>query len=374
MNFTDTFEDIRPFNPDEIEGALQRIAKHPLLDNIIRFLFPNIPIEGFREQFLQLKTTEDFQVVVMDKAIKTILERTSSELIFSGAENLEHNTNYLFLANHRDILLDSALLQVLLDRNDMKTSEITFGSNLMKDDLVIDVGRMNKMFRIDRESNFREFYRNSIRASQYMRFAITEKHESVWIAQRNGRTKDGNDQTEIGVLKMLAMGSDSPFVENLTELNIAPLSISYEYEPCDFLKTREIYISRRIKYLKATNEDLNSILKGITQWKGRIELAVAQPVTQEELIVCAESKDKFKTLSQLIDWRIYRNYKFWPNNYIAYDLLINTNQYNEYYTEEDSDKFITYMNDGLKELEGDKEELREIFLQIYANPVKNGMR
>lgn len=369
----DTFDDIRPYNQAEVVEAIQRIANHHYLPAIVAFIFPDYPFETFKKEFTQLKSTADFQRKIMDVAIRTLTERTSSELTFSGFEQLEASKNYLYIANHRDILLDSAIFQILLYKHGLDTSEITFGNNLMKGEFVIDIGKINKMFKIIREGNFREFYQNAARFSAYMRYTITEKKESVWIAQRNGRTKDGNDATETAVLKMLALSSKRSFIENIAELNITPLCISYEFEPCDFLKTREMYVSKRVKYVKTANEDLESIIKGIMQWKGRINLTVTPTITSEELEMCEKSAEKFKTLTQLIDQRIYENYQLWPNHYIAYDLLTKKDSFKTKYTMEERDAFIHYMNDGLKNIEGDVEELRGIFLSIYANPIRNKM-
>ncbi|MDR2979463.1 MAG: acyltransferase [Bacteroidales bacterium] len=369
MEILDSFDDIRPYTHTEAEAAIQRVADHPLFPDILTFLFPDQPFEEFQQRLRRLRTTEDFQLEVMHPAIWSIVEKTTSALGYQGFEQLKKDDNYLFISNHRDILLDSAILQLLLHQYGLPTSEITFGNNLMKGDLVIDIGKLNKMFKIIREGNFREFYRNIARFSVYIRYTITKKGESIWIAQRNGRTKDGADATETAVLKMFSLSSSQPFVENLAELNITPTSISYEFEPCDFLKTREIYVSRRVKYLKAPDEDLNSILHGITQWKGGIHLAITPTITRDELTTCEQSPEKFKMLTQLVDQRIYSHYKLWPNNYIAYDLRTKSNQNSSQYSAEQKEYFIEYMTKGLENLEGDKEELQEIFLSIYANPV-----
>jgi hypothetical protein len=206
-----------------------------------------------------------------------------------------------------------------------------------------------------------------------MRYAITEKRQSTWIAQRNGRTKNGDDKTEMAMLKMLSLSSSKPFVENLMELNITPLAISYEYEPCDFLKVAELYVSNYVKYVKSPGEDLMSVLHGITQPKGQIALVATNPITREELQQCGDQdkNTRFQWLANLVDKRIYANYKLWKTNYIAYDLRQNSEKYSACYTPNDKQEFVAYMNNGLKEIEGDYEELRTIFLNIYANPVEN---
>jgi hypothetical protein len=282
----------------------------------------------------------------------------------------------MFIANHRDIVLDSAILQTIFVANNIKTSEITFGSNLMRPQLVVDIGKINKMFKIVRGGTAREIFVNSLNVSEYMRYAITEKHESTWIAQRNGRTKDGTDKTEIAVLKMFAMSNKKPFTENLSELNITPIAVSYEYEPCDFMKTREIYISRRQDYVKAPGEDLNSILHGILQFKGNTHYTICEAVTTEELTECEKlpHSERFKELANIIDKKIYKGYKLWKTNYIAHDILHKKSEFTDLYSPNDRERFIEYMNNGLNQIDGNRNELQEIFLGIYANSVDTSLK
>ena len=366
------FEETRPYNDSEIPAAIARVASNPFFETLVRYLFPDTSVEAFRQEFLRITTIDEFQEKVMLKALRIIVHRTCTDFTWEGFNLLDANHRYTFIANHRDILLDAALLQVILNKNHLRTSEITFGSNLMKGDLVIDIGKMNKMFRIERGGTVHSFYRSSMEVSSYMRYALLEKGESTWIAQRNGRTKDGRDLTESAVLKMFSISSPKPFVENLSELNITPVAISYEYEPCDFLKTQELYISQYQQYIKEPGEDLHSILQGVTQKKGQVHLAVTPTITAEELAECNryEKKLKFEQLAKLIDQRIYRHFRLWKTHYMAHDLLYQDQQYADRYTRDDLDAFVTYMESGLKGLTGEREELRSIFLKIYANPVE----
>ncbi|MDR1345177.1 MAG: acyltransferase [Bacteroidales bacterium] len=368
-----TFEDIRPYNDDEVPAAVARIAHHPHFSKIVCHLIPQQEIEAFRTQFMQITTITQFQQMVMLRAIEAMVRKSTAGFGYSGFDKLSGDKNYMFIGNHRDILLDAALLQIVLFYHNLDTSEITFGSNLMRGDIVIDIGRLNKMFRIERGGNARDFYNNSVKVSSYMRHTITEKRQSAWIAQRNGRTKNGDDKTEMAVLKMFSLSSNKPFVENLMELNITPLAISYEYEPCDFLKVAELYVSNYVKYVKSPEEDLMSILHGIAQPKGQIALAATDTITREELQQCSsqDKNNRFQWLANFVDRRIYENYKLWKTNYIACDLLQNSEQHSTHYTPNDKKEFIEYMNSGLKEIVGDYEELRTIFLNIYANPVVN---
>jgi len=362
----------RPYNDSEVPAAIQRIAQDVLFPQIAQFIFPEKDLKGFLEEFKQIKTVDEFQEKIMDKAICKVVEKTITNLSYTGVDTLTNEKSYMFISNHRDIVLDSAILQTILFANKIKTTEITFGSNLMRPQFVVDVGKINKMFKIVRGGTAREIFINSLNVSEYMRYAITEKHESTWIAQRNGRTKDGIDKTEIAVLKMFAMSSKKPFAENLGELNITPIAVSYEYEPCDFLKTREIYISRRQNYVKEAGEDFNSIQHGIMQFKGNTHYTICETITQNELEICAQlpHNERFKELANIIDKKIYAGYKLWKTNYIAHDILYKKSEFSDFYSNSDREKFIEYMNKGINLIDGDHSELQEIFLGIYANPIR----
>lgn len=366
------FEETRPYNDIEIPGAIARLIANPFLETLVKYLFPDTDLQDFKKELHTISTVEEFQEKVMLKAIWSIVHKTCSGFSWEGFDRLDNGHRYLFIANHRDILLDAALLQIILRENHLRTSEITFGNNLMQGELVIDIGKMNKMFRIVRGGTVHDFYRNSMEVSSYMRHALLEKGESVWIAQRNGRTKNGIDKTESAVLKMFSISSPLPFVENLGELNITPVVISYEYEPCDFRKTQEMYISQYQRYIKEPGEDLSSILHGVTQQKGQVHIAVAPTITREELAECdrLEKNFKFARLAEIIDQRIYAHYKLWKTNFIAYDLLNQSSKFADKYTDAEKEHFTAYMEEGLVGLCGEKDELRNLFLRIYAGPVK----
>ncbi len=373
----ENFDDIRPYNNDEAVEAIKRLANNEHFPIVINTVFPGIDVETYRNEFLNYEKIEDFQYGFMFKAVGSIIEKTSTGLTYNGIENIDKDKNYMLISNHRDIALDATLLGYIFHQNDIDSFEITFGSNLMQGDFVIDFGKINKMFKISRGGNARDFYRESLHVSKYMRHVITEKKQSVWIAQRNGRTKDGSDETELGVLKMFSLSSDKPFIENIKEINIAPISISYEYEPCDFLKTMETYISGYQKYIKEPGEDLRSIITGIMQPKGQIHISITPPISEQELQYCDyfEKNNKFVHLGKIIDARILYNYKLFKTNYMAHDILNQSYRYDEFYSKEDKEHFIDYMKNGLNKLPccGAEEmsELEDIFLKIYANPVDN---
>lgn len=370
----DNFDDLRPYHDDEINPAMQRIADNPLISKVADFLYPDVQIADLKNMLRNITTIREFQKQVMHHAINEIIKKSITNFSFNGFENLEKDRAYIFISNHRDILLDSALLQIALDENGFNTSEITFGSNLMVSDFVVDIGKSNKMFKVIRGGTPRDFYKNSLRLSQYIRHAITEKNESIWIAQRNGRTKDGNDKTDQGIIKMFAMSSDKVLNENILELNIAPMVISYEWETCDAAKLKELYVSRTQKYVKAPGEDLNSILNGITQFKGNVHIEITQPLKDEELVGLKnlDKHEMYNYITNLINTRIHTNYKFWKTNYIAFDIENNSTEYlNKKYTKSDLESFVDRMENTINKIEGNKSDLKSIYLGIYSNPIKN---
>ncbi len=354
---------------------MKAITDDPFFPMVVRYCLPTADMDEVTRELLRIKTVDEFQARVMYPAIQAVVSKTTDGVSFDGFDKIDDVKRHIFIANHRDIVLDSAILDLLLYEHKIKTCQITFGSNLMKGNLVINIGKLNKMFRIIRGGNIKDFYRNSLEVSAYMRHVVTELDESVWIAQRNGRTKDGNDKTEMGVLKMFSLSSEKGFVDNLDELSITPVAVSYEYEPCDFLKTAEIYISKFQKYVKGENEDLNSILTGIKQKKGKVHLSMTAPITRKELEICDEKEknEKMVALASVIDQRIYGHYKLFKTNYIAYDFLNGGDAYADHYSADDKKDFLAYMEDGLSKIgiEADRSDLEQIFLHIYANPVVN---
>ena len=243
----------------------------------------------------------------------------------------------------------------------------------MQGDFITNFGKLNRMFTVLREGNSRELYEISQKLSAYIRHTITDKNVSVWIAQRNGRTKDGNDLTQTGLIKMLNMSGKNGFTESIRQLKIVPLSISYEYEPCDDLKVQELYLSSlHSKYVKAPGEDLNSIITGIIQPKGRIHMAVGKPIDAEldEIEKTSNENEKIKQLVAIIDEQLYTNYKLWPVNYIANDIANGSSEYSSYYTAEEKDNFIAYIKQKTGKLKGDEQTLFNLFIALYSNPVK----
>ena len=369
------FDDIRPYYEEEITAAMQRITDSDVFPLLASYVYPSETLEATRERIRSFKTVREFQHDTMRRVNEQIIARSISEFTVSGLERLSPDKHYLFVSNHRDIMLDASLLQYYFVLNGFDTTEITFGANLMMHPVVIDVGKSNKMFKVARPGgDIKEFYQSSMHLSEYIRYTIKEKGQSVWIAQRNGRTKNGIDQTDQGIIKMFCMSESKDKIKALAELNIVPIAISYEWESCDILKALELYESQYTKYTKKPGEDLNSILSGILQPKGRVHIALCQPIRLAELSAFEEqtNNEYHKSVARLIDSRINTAYRLFPNNYIAHDILYGNTRYQSMYTDEEYNLFIHH----LKELDRyedtcDIERLRDIFVGIYANPVDN---
>lgn len=368
------FDDIRPYYDDEIPAAMMRIAASDTFPLLASYAFPDRKVEEVRAMVEGLRTVDEFQTKVMWFVNEQIVKRSMTSYTVSGIEALDPSGQYLFVSNHRDIMLDASVLQNILHAHGFETSEITFGANLMCTPLVIDIGRSNKMFRVERGGNMKEFYQSSVHLSEYIRHVITEKHQSVWIAQRNGRTKDGNDATDQGIVKMFGISKRDDKIKALSELHIVPLSISYEWETCDYMKALELYQSRYEKYVKKQGEDLSSILSGITSFKGNVHLSFCPMITEDDLrqFDSLTSIEYNREVARLMDERIFSGYKLTPNNFIAHDIRFGKHEFlGAKYSEEQKERFVFHMSKLDKYDVEEPEILRDIFLGIYSNPVDN---
>lgn len=370
------FLDICPYSDEEAVKAFGELAKHPAVPVISKAIFPNERITFLSDKLKNLGSIDEFQQVVMTKAVDWVLNNTIGNFSYDGFSNiLSVQGKFLMISNHRDIIIDPALTQYVLAQNGVSMSEICVGDNLLSSPTVEKLLRSNRMIKVIRGISARELYLSSQLLSKYIRQTITSGKNSVWIAQRQGRTKNGFDETEQGLVKMFDMSGTGTFQENYSELNLIPLSISYEYEPCDIRKARELLISRTQKYVKGPKEDMHSIVSGIRQWKGNVHLNIGTPLTAEEIETAAglDKNDRYQALMQYIDQRVVEGYKLWKTNFIAYDMVYGTTKYNDRYTAEDREKFIAYTEHKLKKVERtlNREDLRDIFLRIYSNPVEN---
>lgn len=372
------FDNIRPYDDAQTAEALKRIAKAPEIKQVCEFLHGSgLKEDSLRELLCSLNGIDEFQVKVMASVVRAIISKTTKGIETSGIENIKNGKKHILISNHRDIMLDPAIIQLILFENGVSTTEIAVGDNLIANQFIEDAFRSNRMIKVTRGGTPREKYTASKQLSAYLRSCVVSDRCSVWIAQRNGRSKDGKDMTEQGVLKMFEMSGEGDFVNNFDALSILPVSISYQFEPCDFLKARELYITRAVgQYIKSPGEDTQSILIGLMQDKGHVSFDFSPEISREEITQCAklDKNERFLALAEAIDKRINSNYKLWDNNYISYDLLNGTDKHSDKYTPEAKGYFITYMEKGLstiveREPNIDYNKLKEIFLSIYANPV-----
>ena len=368
------FSDIAPFNDEEAAAALARVSLHPATPWVSKYIFPNQPETYLRDILQSIHSVDEFQSMVMSKAVEWVIATTVKEFTYNGLDNIKSIDGcYLAMSNHRDIILDPAFTQIVLFRNNLPMTQIAVGDNLLSHKSVELLIRSNRMIKVIRGISARELYLSSQLLSRYIRETITSGSGSVWIAQRQGRTKNGIDTTEQGLLKMCDMSGTKDFVQNFLELNIIPLSISYEYEPCDILKAREILISRTQKYVKTENEDLQSIMLGIKQWKGNVHLNFGDPLTEDEIREASlcDKNDRYQLIRHAVDVRVINGYKLWNTNYIAYDLANHTFKYADRYSHEEAEAFTEFTEHQLDQVEPtlNRAELRDIFLRIYGNPV-----
>lgn len=367
------FESISPYTDAEASEALGKLADYPLVGQFSQQFFPEESPDFLKNVLKSIRTIDQFQVLVMQKFVRWVIDHKAHNFSYDGIANVSSEKKFLALSNHRDIILDPAITQLILHTNGLPMTEIAVGDNLITNKAIEYLIRSNRMIKVVRGISARELYLSSQLLSKYIRLNITEGRSSIWLAQRQGRTKNGYDITEQGLLKMLDMSGSNDFQQNFMELNITPMSISYEIEPCDILKARELVISRKHKYVKKDGEDLNSIVVGIMQDKGNIHLNIGKPLTEDEIAEAAkcDKNDRYQLIRHAVDVRVIEGYKLWKNNYIAYDIANHTFKYAEHYSQEDVEKFVSYMEHQLDTVEKEinREDLRRIFLDIYANPV-----
>lgn len=368
------FTKIKPYEEEQVHDALVRILSNPVFQKIIDYLYPK-EIQGkLREDLLEVTTSLEFQMLFMYTGLKSVLEKTTPKgLHFENEHFINDGRAVSFVANHRDILLDSALLQKALVDIGLETSEISFGNNLIVNDFVNDFGRINRMFTVFRDGSPRELLKNAKNLSAYIHYTLKEKQRSIWIAHRKGRTKNGIDKTDLGVIKMLISSNKDNVIEAVRSLDIVPLSISYEWEPCDASKVRELYLKEFGTFSKTPGEDMNSVVQGIIGQKGGINLCFCKPVN-EVLEAFDTSLGNNPFLNQIVDYidqQMIGNYKLWPSNYYAYDLATKSDEYAEFYGEDTINYFQERLGKTIQLIGEDNQRIREIFIDLYANPLRS---
>lgn len=369
----DIFQDIRPYEGREVIEAAERLGNNSDYTRAIRNVLPEKVAKRILGNVGNITSCADFQREVTYRFMEAYAQQTITCLTISGFEKLNPNDFYLFVANHRDIILDSALLQMEMYKHNFRMLKSGIGDNLASTPMFMDVARTNNMFLIKRKGSKRELLESSILLSKYIRYNIVEKHDSVWIAQRNGRTKDGEDKTQQGVLKMFEKSSTSAdIIDGFRELNIVPVVISYEYEPCDTFKARELCLTERDGvYVKAKDEDFNSMRAGILQKKGNVHISICNPLNMslDKVKRGANNNETLTNIAQLIDNEIYQGYRLWRTNYIAADLMRNEERYTHQYTDGQFYDFQNYLREKSCSADAEFEPMYEHMLRIYATPV-----
>ncbi len=373
------FDEIRPYEPSEMKQAFNDLINDRQFSLMLKSFAPWLP-KGLRNGLLRLafigvRTPLDFQQRFMKPIVRYIIRKHTDGCSFDdGQLPTNKEQRYTFLSNHRDIVLDSAFLDVMLVDNGYPTTvEIGIGDNLLIYPWIKRLVRMNKAFTVRRGLTAHEMMRSSQLMSSYIHYAVTQKRENIWIAQREGRAKDSSDHTQDAVLKMLAMGGD------LSELNIVPLTISYEFDPCDYLKAQEFQLKRdNPAYKKSKQDDLDNMKTGIFGYKGRVHYHCAQPVNVWlDQLHELPRKEYFESLSERIDSELHRHYRLYPCNYIALDQLEGSHTHQQHYSQNDVQRFERYLQGQLAKIHiPDKDEafLRERMLTMYANPVRNYLK
>ena len=370
------FDAIRPFYETEVNDAIQNVVHHPMMKALMNFTFPDLPDEVWKEQLLRTHSTRDFQCNFIYKSLQKVLEKTSDGLTTSGFEKLEKNTAYMFISNHRDILLDTSLLNACLFEHKLVMTASAIGDNLVQKSFLRSLARLNRNFLVQRGLSPREMLQSSRLLSEYISKLLQHENRSVWIAQREGRTKDGNDATNPGVLKMLAMASDEEnLMDYFKKIQIVPVSISYEYDPTDALKMPQLLAEAKQEiYIKEKNEDFINLMSGIMGQKRRIHIHVGDVLIDELESIKEQHENSNKqilALAHIIDDSILGNYKLWPTNYIAFDILNQTDTYSHLYTENEKSLFERRLE---MRIDHCNPLALQSFLAMYANPVVNKLK
>ena len=370
------FDAIRPFYDSEINEALQNVTNHPMMKALMNFTFPEVADEVWKEQLRKTHSIRDFQCNFIYQSVQRVLEKSSDGLTTSGFENLQPNTSYLFISNHRDILLDTTLLNTALFEHSLVMTASAIGDNLVKKAFLNTLAKLNRNFLVQRGLTPREMLQSSKLLSEYIGNLLQHENRSVWIAQREGRTKDGNDETNPGVIKMLGMGSDEKnLMDYFKKVKIVPVSISYEYDPTDALKMPQLMAEANNEvYIKEKNEDFMTILCGALGQKKRIHIHVGKVLDTEIEAIKTENDSSNKqivALAQVIDDAILSNYHLWPTNFIAYDIVHKTDRYAHLYSENEKSLFERRLE---MRIDHDNPVALEGFLAMYANPVVSTLK
>ena len=370
------YDEIRPYMPEELPQVFEELIADPEFQAVMSYALQGMPFEQIAGAMRASKTNIDFQKALVYPFIKSVLKKLSTEFSLSY-DNKEQLVNALCISNHRDIIMDSAFLCILFVEAIGNTVEIAIGDNLLIRPWIKKLVRVNRSFIVQRSASIREMLASSKRLSSYMHYTITERKQPIWLAQREGRAKDSNDRTQEGLIKMLSMYSNGDIIDSLMALNIAPTTISYEYDPCDYLKAKEFQQKRdNPEWKKAPNDDLVNMKAGIFGYKGGIHYHVSACINEEidKIDRSIGKNEKTAAVARIIDKHIHSNYKFWPINYYYYELMTGDTRFAGKYTAEDKAKLDAYLQGQIEKIDlpnRDDEFCRARILEMYANPVIN---
>jgi 1-acyl-sn-glycerol-3-phosphate acyltransferase len=372
------FDDIRPLTNDEVKEAIEYLIASKDFERAFRYIKSDLKWEEFSQLMRTFRTKEEFKAVLAYDFVMMVAKNTTFSLTVSGRSRLpEGHIPCTFISNHRDIVLDAAFLNVMLYDVGYGMTQVAIGDNLLISPWIERLVRLNNSFIVKRGVSGRQQLESSALLSAYIHHTIKETKESVWIAQREGRAKDSDDKTQSSILKMLNMGGDKDIVSNLMELNIVPVAISYEFDPCDFLKANEFQQKRdNPDFVKSKRDDLLNMETGILNNKGRVHITIGSPINSRlsQLDKYTDKNELYTLIATVIDKEIYKHYRFYPCNYVAYDMLTNTRRFSSNYGMKDKSQFETYLQKQLDKIvcpDKDEAYLRTKILEMYTNPLKN---
>lgn len=371
------FDDIRPYTDKEVRSKIRLMIKDPVFDEVLMHMFKSRPkVQMVKMQLRMVRNIRQLQGTFVYDMIRRIINKTSGGLTCTGIEKLDKKKPYLFISNHRDIVLDPAFLNLLIFDKGMNTTQVAVGNNLLLYDWIEHALKLNRAFVVKRNLPPRELMKASKKVSHYIRKSVVEDNISVWIAQREGRTKDGNDKTQASMLKMLNLSNKEGLNEGFNELNIVPVSISYEIEPCGLAKLKEVIKKEHYGQKKTSKDDLKSMSMGMFNPKDRMRFSFGEPlkINFDDASTKAEQNNQIEEIAKQVDKHIYTNFKLWPNNYIAYDMLMQEHRFKDKYTGEEEKKFQIMVEQAMVNIDFPITDIQERFLKLYANPVINRLR
>ena len=370
------FENIRPYSEQESMVAVKKLFTNPNFIQQLSIFQDQININEWVKEVLSCQTLFQFHLTFAYKVFLYYIKKSCTNIHYSGIENINPQKQYLFIGNHRDIILDSAIMQIYNFENGKEATLSAIGDNLVANQLFVELARVHKMFLVLRSGTLKEKITNTHLLSSYIYHSIFQEKESVWISQGNGRTKDGNDKTQQGLMKMLTLASPQNPIQTLLQMNITPVVVSYQYEPCAQMKARELALSENTPYIKQTGEDTQSIIEGMTGNKGEIHLVIGKPLQEKFDTIPPELSlnEKLAILCSLIDRQIHQNYYLFPQNFIAFDIQNHSEQFITRYSETEKKSFIEYLNEKSKVPDVSQEKMMKYLLDIYANPVINQLK